>query len=97
MADLRLDLDTIATGLLHDTVEDTYATLEGIEIEFGETIRHLVDGVTKISQMKFKNSQEKQGENIRKMIVAMGKDVRVVLGEVSRSLAQYANFEFYVF
>src|SRR5438445_10510588 len=79
LADLRLDLDTIATGLLHDTVEDTHATLEDIRREFGDVIAHLVDGVTKIGQMKFKNSHEKQGENIRKMIVAMGKDVRVVL------------------
>lgn len=79
LADLHLDLDTIATGLLHDTVEDTHATLDDIRREFGDAIAHLVDGVTKISQMKFRNSHEKQGENIRKMIVAMGKDVRVVL------------------
>lgn len=86
LADLRLDLDTIATGLLHDTVEDTHATLEDIRREFGEVIAYLVDGVTKISQMKFKNSHEKQGENIRKMIVAMGKDVRVVLVKLADRL-----------
>ena len=61
LADLHLDLDTIATGLLHDTVEDTSATLEDIRREFGDVIAHLVDGVTKIGQMKFKNSHEKQG------------------------------------
>ncbi|MFS4460295.1 RelA/SpoT family protein [Bdellovibrio sp. HCB2-146] len=86
LADLHLDLDTIATGLLHDTVEDTHATLEDIRREFGEVIAHLVDGVTKIGQMKFKNSHEKQGENIRKMIVAMGKDVRVVLVKLADRL-----------
>lgn len=79
LADLHLDLDSIITGLLHDTVEDTPVTLEDIKREFGETVSHLVDGVTKLGQMKFRNSFEKQGENIRKMIVAMGKDVRVVL------------------
>lgn len=86
LADLRLDVETIATGLLHDTVEDTAATLEDIRKEFGETIAHLVDGVTKINQMKFRNSVEKQGENIRKMIVAMGKDVRVVLVKLADRL-----------
>lgn len=97
IADLRLDVDTIATGLLHDTVEDTHATLEDIEREFGETIRLLVDGVTKISQMKFKNSQEKQGENIRKMIVAMGKDVRVVLVKLADRLHNMRTLNFMSF
>lgn len=86
LADLRLDLDTIVTGLLHDTVEDTQTTLEDIRREFGDAIAHLVDGVTKISQMKFRNRQEKQGENIRKMIVAMGRDVRVVLVKLADRL-----------
>ncbi len=86
LADLRLDLDTIATGLLHDTVEDTVVTLDDVRREFGDVIAHLVDGVTKIGQMKFKNSHEKQGENIRKMIVAMGKDVRVVLVKLADRL-----------
>lgn len=79
LADLRLDIDSIVTGLLHDTVEDTHATIEEIKAEFGETVAALVDGVTKISKMHFKTSTERQGENIRKMIVAMGKDVRVIL------------------
>ncbi len=86
LADLRLDIETIVTGLLHDTVEDTTATLDDIKREFGETIATLVDGVTKINQMKFRNSVEKQGENIRKMIVAMGKDVRVVLVKLADRL-----------
>ena len=86
LADLHLDLDTIATGLLHDTVEDTKATLEDIRREFGDTIASLVDGVTKISQIKFRNAHEKQGENMRKMIVAMGKDVRVVLVKLADRL-----------
>jgi GTP pyrophosphokinase len=86
LADLKLDLATIATGLLHDTVEDTHATLPEIEKEFGKTVAELVDGVTKISKMSFRNTHEKQGENIRKMIVAMGKDVRVVLVKLADRL-----------
>ncbi|MBC7419504.1 MAG: bifunctional (p)ppGpp synthetase/guanosine-3',5'-bis(diphosphate) 3'-pyrophosphohydrolase [Bdellovibrio sp.] len=86
LADLRLDIDTIVTGLLHDTVEDTLATLDDVKREFGDTVAALVDGVTKIGQMNFRNSFEKQGENIRKMIIAMGKDVRVVLVKLADRL-----------
>lgn len=86
LADLRLDVDTIVTGLLHDTVEDTTATLEDVRSGFGDTVVALVDGVTKIGQMNFRNSFDKQGENIRKMIVAMGKDVRVVLVKLADRL-----------
>lgn len=86
LADLKMDIDTIATAILHDTVEDTSVTLEDIRREFGETVATLVDGVTKINQMKFKNAVDKQGENIRKMIVAMGKDVRVVLVKLADRL-----------
>ena len=86
LADLHLDIDSVMTGLLHDTVEDTPVTLDDIRTQFGDTVAHLVDGVTKLGQMKFRNSFEKQGENIRKMIVAMGKDVRVVLVKLADRL-----------
>lgn len=86
LADLRLDLASIATALLHDVVEDTPVTLEEIKNEFGELIAQLVDGVTKISKMSFRNTHEKQGENIRKMIVAMGKDVRVLMVKLADRL-----------
>lgn len=79
IAQVQLDFPSIATGLLHDTVEDTDVELSDIQKNFGEAVAFLVDGVTKISQMNFKNTHEKQGENIRKMIVSMGRDVRVVL------------------
>ena len=74
------------TGLLHDTVEDTDVSLDDIEKKFGAVVRHLVDGVTKISQMSFRNTHEKQSENVRKMIVAMGKDVRVILVKLADRL-----------
>lgn len=86
LAELHLDMHTIATGLLHDTVEDTQVSLVDIEARFGKTVARLVDGVTKISLMKFRNTHEKQGENIRKMIVATGKDVRVVLVKLADRL-----------
>ncbi|HEY8269619.1 MAG TPA: bifunctional (p)ppGpp synthetase/guanosine-3',5'-bis(diphosphate) 3'-pyrophosphohydrolase [Pseudobdellovibrionaceae bacterium] len=97
LADLHLDLDSIMTGLLHDTIEDTHATLEDIRREFGEAVAQLVDGVTKISQMKFKNSNEKQGENIRKMIVAMGRDVRVLLVKLCDRLHNMRTMNFMPF
>lgn len=97
LADLHLDMDSIATGLLHDTVEDTHATLEDIRREFGESVAQLVDGVTKISQMKFKNSYEKQGENVRKMIVAMGRDVRVLLVKLCDRLHNMRTMNFMPF
>ncbi|MBX7231901.1 MAG: bifunctional (p)ppGpp synthetase/guanosine-3',5'-bis(diphosphate) 3'-pyrophosphohydrolase [Bdellovibrionales bacterium] len=86
LAELKLDMPTLVAALLHDTVEDTSVTLEEIDKIFGVLISRLVDGVTKISRIKFRNTHEKQGENIRKMIVAMGKDVRVVLVKLADRL-----------
>jgi GTP pyrophosphokinase len=79
IVDMRLDVPSVATGLLHDTVEDTLTTLEQIEKNFGPEIAGLVDGVTKISQMNFTTREERQAENFRKMIIAMARDIRVIL------------------
>ncbi len=79
LADLKLDLPSIIGGLLHDTVEDTLTTLPEIEKTFGEEVAALVDGVTKLSRVDFTSHEEKQAENFRKMILAMAKDIRVVL------------------
>ncbi len=86
LADLHLDVASLATGILHDVVEDTTVSLDDIERDFGKTIASLVDGVTKLSQMNFRHTHEKQGENIRKMIIAMGKDVRVILVKLADRL-----------
>jgi guanosine-3',5'-bis(diphosphate) 3'-pyrophosphohydrolase len=76
---LKMDEQTVAAGLLHDTIEDTLSTPEEIEDLFGDEIYHLVEGVTKISKMEFSSREETQAENYRKMILAMAKDIRVIL------------------
>ncbi|HEX5929096.1 MAG TPA: bifunctional (p)ppGpp synthetase/guanosine-3',5'-bis(diphosphate) 3'-pyrophosphohydrolase [Solirubrobacterales bacterium] len=78
-AGMRLDTETLCAALLHDTVEDTSASLEEIQKEFGEEIAQLVDGVTKLTGMTFESRDERQAENYRKMMVAMATDVRVIL------------------
>jgi GTP diphosphokinase / guanosine-3',5'-bis(diphosphate) 3'-diphosphatase len=78
-AGMRLDTETLCAALLHDTVEDTSASLEEIRAEFGEEIAQLVDGVTKLTGITFESRDEHQAENYRKMMVAMATDVRVIL------------------
>src|SRR3954449_11150415 len=78
-AGMRLDTETLCAALLHDTVEDTSASLDEVREEFGEEIAALVDGVTKLTGITFQSRDERQAENYRKMIVAMAADVRVIL------------------
>jgi guanosine-3',5'-bis(diphosphate) 3'-pyrophosphohydrolase len=78
-ASMRLDTETLCAALLHDTVEDTSASLEEIREEFGEQVAQLVDGVTKLTGITFESRDERQAENYRKMMVAMATDVRVIL------------------
>jgi len=79
LADLGMDSETIAAGLLHDVIEDTPYTLEQMEKEFGSEVAELVDGVTKLSALKFESKEERQAENLRKMFLAMAKDIRVLI------------------
>lgn len=79
LAHLKMDASTVATGLLHDTVEDTLTSVEKIEGIFGKEIASLVDGLTKISRMTFDKKEDREAENFRKMLLAMAKDIRVVL------------------
>lgn len=79
LADLELDLATIAAGLLHDVVEDTGISIADVEEEFGPEIARLVDGVTKLGKLKYRTPVEEQADNLRKMFLAMARDVRVIL------------------
>ena len=79
IAQLHLDLPSIVTGLLHDVIEDTGASLDEVKGLFGEEVARLVDGMTKVSKITFSSREEKQAENFRKMIIAMAHDIRVVL------------------
>jgi guanosine-3',5'-bis(diphosphate) 3'-pyrophosphohydrolase len=78
-AELRLDTPTLIAALLHDVVEDTGMSIDVIRQEFGDEVALLVDGVTKLSQLAFTTAEEEQAENIRKMVIAMAKDIRVIL------------------
>ena len=79
LAEIKLDTVAIAAGLLHDLVEDTSVTIQEIEKEFGDQVAHIVEGVTKISKIDFHTREERQAENLRKMMLAMVDDIRVVL------------------
>jgi GTP diphosphokinase / guanosine-3',5'-bis(diphosphate) 3'-diphosphatase len=83
---MKLDSASIVTGLLHDTVEDTVATLEQIEKLFGPEIARLVDGVTKLSRLELQSDQSKQAENFRKLVLAMSEDIRVLLVKLADRL-----------
>ena len=86
LTDLKLDVPTIVTALLHDTVEDTYVTIEDVKENFGETIANLVDGVTKLSQLELFSERTKQAENFRKLMLAMSTDIRVLLVKLADRL-----------
>jgi GTP pyrophosphokinase len=94
LARLRLDEASVVAGLLHDTVEDTKATVEEIEEEFGEEVADIVDGVTKISLMTFETKEEQQAENIRKMILAMSEDIRVLIVKLADRLHNMRTLNF---
>ncbi len=79
LSGLQIDDATIISGLLHDVVEDTEVSIEDIENEFGSDVRVLVEGVTKLSRLEFRSRQEAQAENLRKMFMAMAKDIRIIL------------------
>jgi len=93
LADLELDAATIAAALLHDTVEDTNLTAEEVKKEFGPEVARLVDGVTKLGRISLRNDQQQQAENIRKMMVAMAEDLRVVLIKLADRLHNMRTLE----
>ena len=86
LTDLKLDSATIATGLLHDTIEDTKITYQTVEKEFGKEVADLVEGVTKISELEDKAVEQSKAENFRKLILATSKDIRVLLVKIADRL-----------
>ena len=93
LAEMKLDSTAIAAGLLHDAVEDTPVTTEDIVAKFGEQVAHIVEGVTKIDKIQFANREDRQAENVRKMLLAMVSDVRVVLIKLADRLHNMRTLE----
>jgi GTP diphosphokinase / guanosine-3',5'-bis(diphosphate) 3'-diphosphatase len=93
LAEMKLDATAIAAGLLHDAVEDTPATSEQVEADFGDQVAHIVEGVTKIDKIQFANREDRQAENVRKMLLAMVTDVRVVLIKLADRLHNMRTLE----
>ena len=93
LAEMKMDPVAIAAGLLHDSVEDTSVTIEDIRKEFGEQVAHIVEGVTKISKIDFATREEQQAENLRKMMLAMVDDIRVVLIKLADRLHNMRTLE----
>src|SRR5258708_5860179 len=93
LAEMKMDPVAVASGLLHDSVEDTSVTIEDIRAEFGEQVAHIVEGVTKISKIDFATREEQQAENLRKMMLAMVDDIRVVLIKLADRLHNMRTLE----
>ena len=94
VADLGLDLDSIIAALLHDCIEDTDSTHDDIAKQFGTTVAELVEGVTKLTRMQYTSKEEEQMENLRKMFMAMAKDVRVILIKLCDRLHNMRTLEY---
>ena len=93
LTSLKTDVTAILAGLLHDTLEDTVATADELQREFGKEVVHLVDGVTKIGKITFRSSEEKQAENFRKMVLSMADDIRVVIIKLADRLHNMRTLE----
>ena len=94
LASLGMDEASIIAAILHDTVEDTALTNEQVRKEFGETIAELVDGVTKIGKVPLQTKEEQQAENIRKMLIAMSRDIRVIIIKLADRLHNMRTLDF---
>jgi len=95
LADMQLDAVSIAAGLLHDVIEDTHATEEDLEQIFGRDVVQIVAGVTKLSKLTFNSSQARQAESIRKMLLAMANDIRVILIKLADRLHNMRTLQYH--
>ncbi len=95
LADMRLDVVSVAAGLLHDVIEDTHATEQELEEMFGPEVRHIVAGVTKLSKLPFSSSQAREAESIRKMILAMADDIRVIMIKLADRLHNMRTLQYH--
>ena len=95
LADMRLDVTSVAAGLLHDVIEDTHATPEELNEFFGSEVLHIVSGVTKLSNLTFSNAQVREAESIRKMLLAMADDIRVVLIKLADRLHNMRTLQYH--
>ena len=93
LAEMKLDTSSIVTGLLHDTIEDTDATRDEIAGMFGDDIARLVDGVTKLSRLEVQSESTKEAENLRKLVLAMSSDIRVLLVKLADRLHNMRTLE----
>ncbi len=94
LARLHLDVDSLVTGLLHDTLEDTGTTIEQLRTEFGNDVAEMVDGVSKLGRMTFRTSEQRQAESFRKMLLAMARDIRVILVKLADRLHNMRTLKF---
>src|SRR5437870_4597983 len=90
----KMDVTTVTAGLLHDVLEDTGATKAELETEFGKEIAELVDGVTKLGKLAFSSREERQAENFRKMLVAMARDLRVLMIKLADRLHNMRTLDY---
>jgi len=94
LVDFKMDVTTVTAGLLHDVLEDTHATKDQLEREFGKEIAELVDGVTKLGKLAFSSREERQAENFRKMLIAMARDLRVIMIKLADRLHNMRTLHF---
>src|SRR5215510_12404865 len=94
LAEMKMDAVTVSVGLLHDVVEDTLVSREDVETVFGPEVAHIVDGVTKISQIQFTSKEAKQAENFRKMLLAMTDDIRVIMVKFADRIHNMRTLEY---